>query len=82
MFNEYLKKLLPIPIIGIEVSKDGYSYRITTYSRVIEERGVEKMVEGRIIKNKRIKKFYGWFLKPHEPFYKQAVITFQKVGAN
>ena len=61
MFNEYLKKILPIPITKIEVNNDGYKYRITTYSSVLNERGTENSIRKRINNNKRIKSFSGWY---------------------
>ena len=76
MFNEYLKKILPIPIVKIEVNNDGYKYRITTYTSVINERGAEETIRKRIIKNKRIKSFNGWYFKDNDINYKQVVIEF------
>ena len=79
MFNKYLAKILPIPIVNIEVSKtDGYKYRVTTYASVINEYGVEKQVASRLGKNKRVKSFDGWYMKDNEPFYKQAIVEFVK----
>lgn len=79
MFNEYLKKILPIPIVGIEVSKtDCYRYRITTYSSVLNEYGVEKQVASRLGKNKRVKSFDGWYMKDNEPFFKQMIVEFAR----
>ena len=79
MFNKYLAKILPIPIVNIEVNKtDGYKYRVTTYASVINEYGVEKQVASRLGKNKRIKSFDGWYMKDNEPFYKQAIVEFVK----
>ena len=76
MFNEYLKKILPIPITKIEVNNDGYKYRITTYSSVLNERGTENSIRKRINNNKRIKSFSGWYLKPNDIYYKQAIVEF------
>lgn len=78
MFTEYLRKILPIPIVRIEVNEDGYKYRITTYASVIDERQTDKAIRTRIIKNKRIKSFSGWFYKDNDVYYKQAVIEFVK----
>lgn len=76
MFNEYLKKVLPIPIKEIKASKDGYKYLITTYSSVVNDMG--KIIEQRVRKNKRIKSISCWFLKEGDTFYKQAVVEFVK----
>lgn len=78
MFNEYIRKILPIPIIKIEISKDGYKYRITTYSSVINERGTIDIINKRINKNKKIKIFNGWQFKDNDYNYKQAIIEFNK----
>ena len=77
MFNEYLKKVLPIPIINIEISqKNNYLYRITTYSSIINEWGTTKSIEQRVRKNKRIKSISGWFFKEGDTYYKQAIVEF------
>ena len=79
MFDKYLQKILPIPIVNIEVSKtDGYKYRITTYASVLNEYGVEKLVANRLRGNKRVKSFDGWYMKDNEPFFKQAIVEFVK----
>lgn len=79
MFDKYLAKILPIPIVNIEVSKtDGYKYRITTYSSVLNEYGVEKQVASRLGKNKRVKSFDGWYVKENEPYYRQAIVEFAR----
>lgn len=79
LFNDYIRKILPIPIVQIEVSpKDSYIYRITTYSSVLNERGVWSGVEKRLYKNKKIKSFDGWWFKEGDTFYKQGVITFAR----
>ena len=76
MFNEYLKKVLPIPIKEIKASKDGYKYLITTYSSVVND--MSKIIEQRVRKNKRIKSISDWFFKEGDTFYKQAVVEFVK----
>lgn len=76
MFNEYIKKILPIPIVMIENSKDGYKYRITTYSSVIREYGCENQIKKRISKNKRIKSISCWLNKPDNAYFSQAIIEF------
>ena len=83
MFDKYLEKILPIPIVDIEVSKtDGYKYRVTTYSSIINEYGTEKRVASRLEKNKRIKSFDGWYMKDKEPFFKQMIVEFKKPFKN
>lgn len=78
MFNAYLKKILPIPIVKIEVNDDGYKYRVTSYASVIDEYGAAETIRKRIIKNKRIKSFNGWYYKKDDTYYKQAIIEFVK----
>ena len=79
MFDKYLAKILPIPIVNIEVSKtNGYKYRITTYSSVLNESGTENRVAIRLKNNKRIKSFDGWYMMSGEPFYRQAIVEFVK----
>lgn len=79
MFDKYLQKILPIPIVGIEVSKtNDYKYRVTTYASVINEYGVEKQVASRLGKNKRVKSFDGWYMKDNEPFFKQMIVEFAR----
>ena len=78
MFNDYIRKILPIPITEIESNKDGYKYRITTYSSVINESGVTDIIKNRIKTNKKIKLFDGWYLKNDDYNYKQAIIEFVK----
>lgn len=76
MFNEYLKKVLPIPIVAIKVSKDGYKYLITTYSNVIDEYGTADVIKKRVLKNKRMKSIDGWYRVKDNPTIKQAIIEF------
>lgn len=77
MFDKYLEKILPIPIVDIEVSKkDGYKYRVTTYSSVLAENGVKNQIIIRLKSNKRIKSFDGWYLKEHEPYLRQMYVEF------
>ena len=78
MFNNYIKKILPIPITDIQISpKDNYVYYITTYSSVLNERGVCSCLEKRLKRNKKIENFDGWWFKDGDTFYKQAIITFR-----
>lgn len=78
MFNDYIRKILPIPITQIEVSKDGYKYRVTTYSSVINEPNVVDIIKKRIKNNKKVKFIDGWYLKNNDYNYKQAIIEFVK----
>ena len=78
MFNDYIRKILPIPITQIEVSQDGYKYRVTTYSSVINESFITDIIKKRIKNNKKIKSFDGWYLKNNDYNYKQAIIEFVK----
>lgn len=82
MFADYLRKILPIPILEIQTNKDGYQCVITTYSSVIQEYGVEKLINKIISKNKRIKSFDGWFFKPQDVFLKEAIVTFRGKNEN
>lgn len=82
MFHEYIKKILPIPIVMIENSEDGYKYRITTYASVINEYGTENIIKRRIYKNKKIKSLSMWYFKPDNYYYKQAIIEFNKPSYN
>ena len=78
MFNAYIRKILPIPIVNIEISpKNNYVYRITTYASVLDEQGVWCCCEKRLCKNKKIKSFNGWWFKEGDTFYKQGVIEFE-----
>lgn len=78
MFDEYLRKIIPVPLVDIKVSQDGYKYLITTYASVLSEFGVASRIERRLKINKRIKSFKGWWLKDNECFYKQAIVEFKK----
>ena len=78
MFNDYIRKILPIPITQIEVSQDGYKYRITTYSSVINEPNVVDIIKKRIKNNKKVKFIDGWYFKNNDYNYKQAIIEFKK----
>lgn len=80
MFYNYIRKILPIPIIEIKASKDGYKYLITTYSSVINEYNCEKIINKRISKNKKIQSISYWRLNPDNNLQKQAVIEFKKKG--
>ena len=79
MFDKYLEKILPIPLVNVEVSKtDGYKYRITTYASVLDEYGIKDRIIMRLKNNKRIKDFDGWFLMADAPYLRQAIIEFKK----
>lgn len=77
MFDRYLEKILPIPLVDVEVSKnDGYKYRITTYASVIDETGIKNKVDMRLKNNKRIKSFDGWYFKDNDPYLRQMIVEF------
>lgn len=79
MYNAYLKSILPVPIVDIEVSpKNNYVYRITALSSLVDES--KNLIEKRLRKNKRIKSIGTWFFKEHDFFYKQLVIEFNREG--
>jgi len=79
MFNEYLKKILPIPITKIKPSKDGYKYLIYTYASVLnQDRGVQLQLVKRVHNNKRIKTFDGWYYDDKNLNEKYALIEFNK----
>jgi len=63
MFNDYIKSILPIPILDIKVAKNNaYRYKITTYSQVADEPTTLKVVEKRVKACKRMKSIEGWYL--------------------
>ena len=63
MFNDYIKSILPIPILDIKVAKNNaYRYKITTYSQVADEPQTRKVVEKRVKACKRMKSIDGWYL--------------------
>ena len=76
MFDNYIRKILPIPIIEIKASKDGYKYLITTYSSVINENNCEQSIIKRISKNKRIKSISCW--QTIDNYCKRAIIEFKR----
>lgn len=76
MFNDYIKSILPIPILDIKVSKtNNYRYKITTYSSVADEVQTRMAVENRVRKCKRMKSIEGWYLDD-DISRKYAVIEF------
>ena len=76
MFNDYIKSVLPIPILDIKVSKtNNYRYKITTYSSVADEVRTRMAVENRVKKCKRMKSIEGWYLDD-DVSRKYAVIEF------
>lgn len=77
MFDKYIKSIMPIPLENIEVSPNNpYLYRITAFASLVDES--RKSIDNRLYKNKRIKSYEGWFLKPNDSFFKQALIEFKK----
>ena len=62
MFDKYLRKIMPIPITKIDVSKDGYKYLVYTYASVLDkDRGLQLRLVKRMHNNKKIKTFDGWY---------------------
>ena len=52
MFNDYIKRVLPIPILDIKVAKNNsYRYKIITYSSVAD--ASKQVVENRVKKCKK-----------------------------
>ena len=78
MFVEYLKKIMPVPITDIKVSKDGYKYVISTYTSVLnQDRGLQLRIVKRMHNNKKIKVFDGWYQKDNDITQKEAVVEFE-----
>ena len=77
MFDAYIKSIIPIPLVDIEVSPNNpYFYRVTAFASLVNE--YRDSIDKRLYKNKRIKSYEGWFLKRGDCFYKQALIEFKK----
>lgn len=77
MFNAYIKAIMPVPIANIEVSEENpYMYRVTVYSSLVDEN--TDRINKRLLKNKRIANFSGWFFKRYDFTFKQAYIEFKK----
>lgn len=77
MYNAYIKEIMPIPVTNIEISpNNNYLYRITAFSSLVEEN--KKTIDKILGKNKRIKSYEGWWFKPQDIYYKQALIEFKK----
>lgn len=74
MFNEYIRKVLPIPIVKIQASKDGYKYLLTTYTKVIDESGAKSDILKRVKKNKRMKNISDWYFNERDAYYKEAIL--------
>ena len=74
MFNNYIRKVLPIPIVEIKASEDGYRYLLTTYSSIIDEYGAKNDMLKRVKNNKRMKCISDWGFKERDTYYKQAVL--------
>lgn len=78
MFNAYIKKIMPVPITDIKVSKDGYKYVISTYTSVLnQDRGLQLRIVKRMHNNKKIKVFDGWYQKDNDITQKEAVVEFE-----
>jgi len=74
MFHGYIRKVLPIPIVEIKASEDGYKYLITTYSSAIDEYGAKNDILKRVKQNKRMKSIDGWWFKENNTYYKEAIL--------
>lgn len=75
---DYLKKILPIPITDTKISDNGYKITITTYASVLQEYGIENLINKIMKQNKRIQYFDGWYFEPQNVFYKQAIVSFKR----
>lgn len=76
MYNDYLRALLPIPILDIQISKkNNYFYKIITYSQVADESNIT--VKKRINNCKKIKSFDGWYFTD-DLNKKYAIIEFNR----
>ena len=75
-FKDYLKKILPIPCCNIEVSEDGYKYKIKSFASVLSEGNIIKCIEKRLNKCKRVKSYSMWFYDD-DLFYKYMIIEMQ-----
>ena len=75
MYNDYLRSILPIPILDIKISQtNNYCYKILTYSKIADESN--NTIRQRIKKCKRIKSIDGWYSE--SDLYKYAVIEFNR----
>ena len=78
MFNEYLKKIMPVPITDIKVSKDGYKYVVSTYASILnQDKGLQLRIIERMHNNKKVKFFDGWYSKNDDLTKKEAVVEFE-----
>lgn len=81
MFDAYIRSIMPVPVENIEVSPNNpYLYRITVFSSLVNEN--KKTIDKILSKNKKINSYEGWFLKPNDIFFKQALIQFKKEKKN
>lgn len=68
---------MPIPIENIEISpNNNYLYRLTVFSSLVDEN--KSIIDKILSKNKRIKTYEGWWLKPQDIVFKQALIEFKR----
>lgn len=80
MYNEYIRSILPIPIIDIKVAKNNnYRYKVVAYSSVADES--QNTIKDRVRKCKRMKSIEGWYFDD-DTNYKYAVIEFNKGTGN
>ena len=62
MYHDYIRSILPIPILDIKVAKNNnYRYKITTYQAIADELETRKTIEKRVYNCKRIKSIEGWY---------------------
>lgn len=81
MFNDYIKKIMPVPITEIQSSKDGYRYFVFTYASILDkDMGLQLRIVKRMHNNKRIKTFDGWYYKDNDITQKFALVEFKKDG--
>ena len=79
MFNAYLKKVMPVPVTEIQVSKDGYRYLVFTHASILDkDMGLQLRIVKRMHNNKRIKIFDGWYYKDNDITQKYALVEFKK----
>ena len=79
MFNSYIKKILPIPTIKIQSSKNGYRYLVSTYASIIDKDiGLQLRIAKYMHNNKRVKIFDGWYYKEDDITQKYALVEFYK----
>ena len=77
MFNSYISEIMPIPLENIEVSPNNpYMYRITAFASLVNEN--RSLIDKILKKNKHVSNYDGWWNKPQDCFFKQALIEFKR----